>query len=94
MVGTFALHNTFFDTGIMFGFGLLGYFMKKYGFPVVPMLLAIILGPNLEEQLRMSLIISQGDFTIFITHPICLIFIIISMVSFSAPLLKPLWKKK
>jgi len=94
VVGTFALHNTFFDTGIMFAFGLLGYFMKKYGFPVVPMLLAIILGPNLEEHLRMSLIISQGDFSIFVTHPISLAFIIVSVVSFLAPLLKPLWNRK
>jgi len=94
VVGTFALRNTFFDTAVMFCFGLLGYFMKKYGFPVVPMLLAIILGPNLEEHLRMSLIISQGDFTIFVTHPISLAFIVISVVSFAAPLLKPLWKKK
>jgi putative tricarboxylic transport membrane protein len=94
VVGTFALRNTFFDTGIMFCFGLLGYFMKKFGFPIVPMLLAIILGPNLEEHLRMSLIISQGDFTIFLTHPISLAFIMISIVSFLTPLIKPLWKKK
>jgi putative tricarboxylic transport membrane protein len=94
VVGTFALHNTFFDAGIMFGFGLLGYFMKKYGFPIVPMLLAIILGPKLEEHLRMSLIISQGDYTIFLTHPISLTFIIISIFSFIMPLIKPLWKKK
>jgi putative tricarboxylic transport membrane protein len=70
IVGSYALHNTFFDTGIMLFFGLLGYFMRKYEFPVVPMLLAIILGPALEEHLRMSLIISQGDPSIFIKHPI------------------------
>ncbi|MEW6673602.1 MAG: tripartite tricarboxylate transporter permease [Thermodesulfobacteriota bacterium] len=94
VVGTFALRNTFFDTGIMFFFGLLGYFMKKYGFPIVPMLLAIILGPKLEEHLRMSLIISQGDYSIFMTHPISLGFIIISIFSFVMPLIKPLWRKR
>lgn len=94
VVGTYALRNTFFDTGIMFCFGLLGYFMKKYGFPIVPMLLAIILGPNLEEHLRMSLIISQGDPTIFITHPISLTFIIISIFSFISPLITPAMKTK
>jgi putative tricarboxylic transport membrane protein len=93
IVGTYALRNTFFDTGIMFGFGLLGYFMKKCGFPIVPMLLAIILGPNLEEHLRMSLIISQGDYSIFITHPICLALIIVSIVSFIGPLVWPLIRK-
>lgn len=94
VVGTFALRNTFFDTGIMFCFGLLGYFMRKYGFPIVPMLLAIILGPNLEQQLRMSLIISEGDYTIFFRHPISLAFIIVSVFSFAFPLLRPLWKKR
>jgi len=88
IVGSYALHNTFFDTGIMLFFGLLGYFMRKYEFPVVPMLLAIILGPALEEYLRMSLIISQGDPSIFIKHPISLIFILISLISFTGPLLR------
>jgi putative tricarboxylic transport membrane protein len=92
IVGTYALRNTFFDTAIMFVFGLLGYFMKKYGFPVVPMLLAIILGPNLEEHLRMSLIISQGDYMIFFKHPISLVFIVVAVASFILPLLRS--KKK
>jgi putative tricarboxylic transport membrane protein len=88
IVGTYALRNTFFDTAIMFAFGLLGYFMKKYGFPVVPMLLAIILGPNLEEHLRMSLIISQGDYAIFLKHPISLVFILVAILSFILPLVR------
>lgn len=94
IVGTFALRNTFFDTGVMFTFGLVGYFLKKYGFPVVPMLLSIILGPALEEHLRMSLIISQGDYSTFFTRPISLTFIIVSFFSFIIPLIKPLFKKK
>lgn len=85
IIGSYALRNTFFDTGIMLFFGILGYFMKKYDFPVVPMLLAIILGPAMEEHLRMSLIISSGDPMIFITHPVSLFFLILSLVSIIAP---------
>ena len=84
----YALRNTLFDTVVMFCFGLLGYLMNKYGFPIVPMLLAIILGPKLEEHLRMSLIIAEGDPRIFLHHPISLIFILIAIVSFVAPLLR------
>lgn len=94
VIGTYALRNTFFDTGIMFCFGLLGYFMKKYNFPVVPLLLAIILGANLEEHLRISLIISQGDPSIFVTHPISLIFLIIAIFSFISPFIKLVVKKR
>ena len=94
VVGTYALRNTFFDTGVMFCFGLMGYFMRKYGFPVVPMLLAIILGPNLEEHLRMSLIISQGDYAIFFKHPISLSFLVIAFLSFTIPLIRSALKAK
>ena len=94
VVGTFALRNTFFDTGIMFVFGLMGYFMKKFGFPIVPMLLAIILGPNLEEHLRMSLIISDGDPLIFLKQPISLLFILLALFSFARPVIAALKGKK
>jgi putative tricarboxylic transport membrane protein len=90
IVGSYALRNTFFDTLIMLFFGLLGYCMKKFEFPIVPLLLALILGPALEEHLRMSLIISQGNPSIFITHPISLVFIIISLIFFFSPLLNRL----
>jgi putative tricarboxylic transport membrane protein len=68
--------------------------MKKYNFPVVPLLLAIILGANLEEHLRMSLIISQGDPSIFVTHPISLIFLMIAICSFSGPFINLIVKRR
>jgi putative tricarboxylic transport membrane protein len=88
VVGTYALRNTLFDAVVMFAFGVLGYLMNRYEFPIVPMLLAIILGPKLEEHLRMSLIIADGDPRIFLYHPISLIFIIIAIFSFVGPLLR------
>ena len=93
VIGSFSLRNNFFDTGIMFAFGILAFFMKKYGFPIVPMLLAIILGPSLEEHLRMSLIISQGSPIIFLKHPISLIFILVAIFSFLSPIIAPKLKK-
>ncbi len=93
VVGSYSLRNTFFDTGIMIFFGILSFFMKKYGFPVVPLLLAIILGPALEEHLRMSLIISQGNPMVFIKHPISLFFLIVSLFSLLAPFVMPAFKK-
>ena len=94
VVGSYALRNSFFDTGAMLFFGLLGFLMRKFKFPIVPMLLAIVLGPALEEHLRMSLIISSGDPTVFVRHPISLVFIIIALVSFIVPLIKPLISRK
>ena len=94
IVGSFSLRNTFFDTGVMLFFGVIGYLMNKFRFPVVPLLLAIILGPALEEHLRMSLIISQGDYSIFFTKPICLTFLLIAFFSFFLPILGPILSKR
>lgn len=94
IIGSFSLRNTFFDTGVMLFFGVIGYLMNKFRFPVVPLLLAIILGPALEEHLRMSLIISQGDYSIFFTKPICLTFLLIAFFSFLLPIAGPLISKR
>ena len=94
IIGSFSLRNSFFDTGVMLFFGVIGYLMNKFRFPVVPLLLAIILGPALEEHLRMSLIISQGDYSIFFTHPISLTFLLISFFSFILPIVGPVLFQK
>jgi len=94
ILGSYSLRNTFFDTGVMLFFGVIGYLMNKFRFPVVPLLLAIILGPALEEHLRMSLIISQGDYSIFFTHPISLTFLIVAFFSFVLPIAGPMLSKK
>ena len=94
IIGSFSLRNTFFDTGVMLFFGVIGYLMNKFRFPVVPLLLAIILGPALEEHLRMSLIISQGDYSIFFTHPISLTFLLMAFFSFILPIIGPVLFKK
>lgn len=93
IVGSYSLSNSFADTGIMIFFGLLGFIMKKYRFPVVPMLLAIVLGPTFERYVRTALVTSDGDPMIFITHPISLVFLLIALVSFFTPIIRSLMKK-
>lgn len=88
-VGAYAVNNTVFDAKLMMLFGLVGYFAPKYGFPVTPMLLGIVLGPIAEESLRQALILSDGSWGIFVTEPIALVFILLALASFTLPLLKP-----
>ena len=72
IIGSFALRNSVFDIYVMFFFGLLGITMRWLDIPVVPMLLALVLGKQLEEHLRVALTGSQGDATIFFTyHSVC-----------------------
>ncbi len=81
VIGSFALRNNFFDVYVMFGFGLLGLAMRWLDVPVVPLLLALVLGRPLEEHLRVSLVSSQGDISIFFTSPISLFFLGLAAVS-------------
>jgi len=81
MVGTYAINSNFFDLKIMFIFGIVGYFMRKWGFPIPPLVIAFILGPMAEINLRQSLIISDGSMLIFATSPISLVFLILTFLS-------------
>jgi putative tricarboxylic transport membrane protein len=69
-VGVYSIDYSLFDLWLLLIFGILGYFLKKLDFPVVAAVLGIVLGPMMEIALRQSLILSRGDWTIFLTQPI------------------------
>ena len=81
VVGSYALRNSLFDVYVMFFFGLLGIGMKWLDMPVVPLLLALVLGRPLEEHLRIALTGSQGDVSIFFTSPFSVFFLSLAAVS-------------
>lgn len=80
IIGAYSLNNSMFDVGVMILCGLLGYIFKKLEFPLAPAILTLILGPLMERSLRESLSLSQGDYRIFFTRPISLVFLIITAV--------------
>ena len=75
VIGSYALRNNFFDVYVMFAFGMLGLAMRWLEIPVIPLLLAMVLGRQLEEHLRVSLIASKNDVSIFFTSPFSLFFL-------------------
>lgn len=81
LVGAYSMRSSMFDVGLAIVFGVIGYFMQRYEFPVSPILLSLILGPLAESSLRRSLIVSQGDFSILVTRPISLTLIILAILS-------------
>ena len=81
VVGSFALRNSLFDVYVMFIFGLLGLGMKWFDMPVVPLLLALVLGRQLEEHLRIALTASQGDVSVFFTSPFSVLFLSLAALS-------------
>jgi putative tricarboxylic transport membrane protein len=69
-LGAYSLHQSVVDLATLYVFGLLGFVMRRWGFPVAPAVIGLILGPLAETQLRRALSISQGDFSVFFTQPI------------------------
>ena len=87
-VGAFTVNNNFFDVWMMLGFGILGYIMKKLNYPIVPLVLALVLGNLAENSLRQALTISGGSFFIFFTRPISVLFIVIGILAYFSPVFR------
>ncbi len=80
-IGVFSLSNSEFDIHLMALFGVLGYLFAKLECEPAPMLLAMILGPLMEEHLRRALILSRGDPTIFLRRPISLGILLVTAIA-------------
>ncbi len=89
VVGAFAVNLNYADIVIMFAAGFLGYLMKRYGFPVVPLILGLVLGGIIEDNFRKSLVFSDGSYSIFLTNPFALVFLTLAVVMLLAPTVKP-----
>jgi putative tricarboxylic transport membrane protein len=81
LVGSYAINNSAFDLMIVFLSGVLGFIFRLLDVPLGPIVLALILGPMAEANMRRALILSGGSFTTFFTRPISLILLILSAAS-------------
>lgn len=82
-IGMYSLHNSAFDVFLAAGFGVLGYIFIKLRCEAAPLLLGLILGPLIEENMRRALQLSRGDYSIFVTRPISLTFIVLGLALFA-----------
>src|SRR5512132_4374162 len=64
-IGAYTVHNSMFDVWLMVVFGVMGYVFKKLDYPLAPLVLALVLGDRAEDSFRQSMLMSQGDMTIF-----------------------------
>jgi putative tricarboxylic transport membrane protein len=80
-VGAYTVHNATFDVWLMLGFGVVGYIFKKLDYPMAPMVLALVLGDRAEDSFRQSMLLSQGDLSIFFSN------ILVGSITFLALLL-------
>lgn len=80
VVGAYANNSNMFDVWVLLGFGILGFIMSKTGLPRANFVLGLVLGQLLETNLRRALQLSRGSFTPFITRPISILLLIISLL--------------
>jgi TctA family transporter len=70
VVGAFAINNSAFGIIVMLAAGVLGFFMERWGFPIAPTILGVVLGTMLEQHFFSSLIKADGNFLVFFERPI------------------------
>ena len=87
LIGAYSVGNNAGDVVLMLIFGIVGYLMKKFQFDGAPLVLAVVLGPMLEEAFRQSLMLSKGDFTIFVSRPLSLSFLIVAFLLLVVPII-------
>ncbi|MGA9225006.1 MAG: tripartite tricarboxylate transporter permease [Mesobacillus sp.] len=83
--GVYAVQVSTNDLLLLLGCGILGYFLSKNDYPIAPLVLGLVLGPMVENNLRRALTISNGDFSVFVSRPISLAFLLITVLWLVVP---------
>jgi putative tricarboxylic transport membrane protein len=94
LIGAYSTNFNTGDVFIMIISGGLGYLLRKIDFDVAPLVLALVLGPQIEVALRQSLLISRGNLFVFFQRPIALFFFIVLLLSVFSPWLMRVWRNR
>lgn len=94
VIGSFAIRNNFFDVWLLFGFGILGYFMERFKISQAPIVLALVLGPMVEAELRRTLVLFHGSLLPVLFRPISLFILVLIVISVIFPLIREFRQKK
>ena len=90
-VGIYGISGSTFDLYIMVGFGVMGWLFRKLDIPLVPVVLGIMLGDQMEKNLRRAMTISDGDWGVLVSTPLATGLLIAAVVGFIAPLFMAQW---
>ncbi len=92
-IGVYSIDYKTFDVFSMVGFGILGYVLRRYDYPLAPIIFAFVLGPMLEDSFRQSIILGSNDLSYFWGRPVALVSFAISIFLFASGLFGQLRKK-
>lgn len=84
-VGAYSIDNNFFSVWVVFVFGIVGYFMKRYDLPMAPLVLGLVIGPLFEKTLVQTSAIGDGNLAIMVTRPISLVVLLLAVAFLVLP---------
>jgi putative tricarboxylic transport membrane protein len=84
-IGTYGISNSVMDLVILYALGVVAMFMRRFDFPVAPVVIGMILGPMAEQALRQALTISQGEWSVFVTRPGSAIILGVALLALLGP---------
>jgi putative tricarboxylic transport membrane protein len=93
-IGTYGISNSVMDLILLYGIGIIAMFMRRFDFPVAPVVIGMILGPMAEQAMRQALTISQGDWTTFVTRPISLCILLVALAALAGPRIYGAWVRR
>lgn len=94
LVAAFSDSNNLFDVWVAIAFGVIGYSFRRFGFPIAPVVLAIVLGRLVESSFRRSMIISNGSIDIFLERPLTMILLLLTVAMVVWPIIADLLKRR
>src|SRR5256884_328495 len=92
-IGGYTENNTLFTMWMVLVFGVIGFLFKKFGYPLAPLVVAVVLGDDTESSFRRSLILSRGSPAIFFTRPVSLVLLLLALALFLFPVVSPAMKR-
>ena len=93
LMGAYALNTSIFDVQVAIAIGILGFLFRRFGMPITPLILGLILGPNLELQFRRALQISAGDYGTLWASPLSKILYLVLILALCTPIITRIMRK-
>jgi len=94
LFGIYSVRNSIFDTWIMIAAGVVGYFLRKWKFPIAPLIIGIVLGPTTENSVRQTLMLFKGNPSLIIGRPIAMTLLVLAVLFIVYKFVSPLLGKK
>jgi putative tricarboxylic transport membrane protein len=84
-LGVYSVSGSVTEVLVMYAIGVMGFFMRRFDFPVAPVILGVILGPLMEAQFRRTLLVSDGDFGAFVERPFADALLVLAILALVVP---------